>query len=237
MVYYCNARTRRCGKCGHKFTKAEHELWNCPECGEDRHCHRTVKQEGLRCFLHGGKSVSGIASPNYKHGRYSKVLPTGLAERYERSLDDDDILALRDEIALLDTRLADLVNSLDIGTSKDLWKGLRTSYNNLRTALGQQDPASANEAMRALGRAISAGTQERQTWDEVYTLLDARRKLVESEAKRLIQMQQVITAEQAMVLLSRVQQAIIENVTDKRALAAIAAEFRELVMAPARGGA
>jgi hypothetical protein len=26
-----------------------------------------------RCQMHGGKSLSGIAHPNYKHGRYSKV--------------------------------------------------------------------------------------------------------------------------------------------------------------------
>lgn len=26
-----------------------------------------------RCRMHGGKSLSGIAHPNYKHGRYSKV--------------------------------------------------------------------------------------------------------------------------------------------------------------------
>jgi len=235
MVYYCNARTRRCAKCGHKFAKEEHELWNCPECGEDRHCHRTVKAEGLRCFLHGGKSVSGIASPNFKHGRYSKVLPAGLAERYEAALDDQEILAMRDEIALLDTRLTDLVGGLTVGTSRELWKNLRTAYGELRSALAQQDPDAANIAMLTLGSAITNGSKERETWDEVYTLLEQRRKLTESEAKRLIQMQQVITAEQAMILLARVQQAIVENVTDKRALAAIAAEFRELVLAPARG--
>ncbi|HEX8231006.1 MAG TPA: HGGxSTG domain-containing protein [Chloroflexia bacterium] len=28
-----------------------------------------------RCNLHGGKSLSGIAHPGYKHGFYSKYLP------------------------------------------------------------------------------------------------------------------------------------------------------------------
>jgi hypothetical protein len=26
-----------------------------------------------RCRMHGGKSLAGVASPRYKHGRYSKV--------------------------------------------------------------------------------------------------------------------------------------------------------------------
>jgi hypothetical protein len=26
-----------------------------------------------RCQMHGGRSLSGIAHPNYKHGKYSKV--------------------------------------------------------------------------------------------------------------------------------------------------------------------
>jgi len=32
--------------------------------------------------MHGGKSLSGIAHPNYKHGRYSKYLITRLAGAY-----------------------------------------------------------------------------------------------------------------------------------------------------------
>lgn len=237
MVYHCNARVRRCPQCKYKFSKAEHELWACPVCATDRHCKKPVKLEGQRCFLHGGKSPSGIAASQFKHGRYSKVLPGGLAQRYEEALADQELLALRDEIALLDTRLMDLLGALGAGTSTEIWATLQQSFGALRVALAKRDVDAANLAMRDLGQAVETGGQQRETWTEVYQLLETRRRLAESEAKRLIQMQQVLTAEQAMVLLTRVQQAIIENVTDKRALAAIAAEFRELVLAPPRGGA
>lgn len=232
MVHYCNARVRRCPQCKHKFSKAEHELWNCPECGTDRHCQRPVKTEGQRCYLHGGKSPSGIAASRFKHGRYSKVLPVNLMERYEAGLSDQELLALRDEIALLDARIVDLLGSLGAGTSSELWDNLRKAYSDLRIALAKQDPDAANLAMQNLGEAVKSGGEQRDTWNEVYALLEQRRKLVESEAKRLIQMQQVITAEQALVLLARVQQVILEHVTDKSTLTAIAAEFRELVIAP-----
>jgi len=165
------------------------------------------------------------------------VLPTGLAEKYEQALVDQEMLALRDEIALLDTRLSDLLTALEVGTSVELWDNLRNSYDDLRSALNQKDLEAANRAMRSLDQAITTGGQERSTWSEIYTLLEARRRLVESEAKRLIQMQQVITTEQAMVLLARIQQVILENVTDKHALTILAAEFRQLVLAPAGGPA
>jgi hypothetical protein len=34
-----------------------------------------------RCRMHGGKSRSGIAHPNYKHGKFSKGHPAGLFHR------------------------------------------------------------------------------------------------------------------------------------------------------------
>jgi len=37
-------------------------------------CKRRPNHKG-RCHLHGGKSLGGIAHPNFKHGRYSKYVP------------------------------------------------------------------------------------------------------------------------------------------------------------------
>ncbi|MFP5265567.1 MAG: HGGxSTG domain-containing protein [Blastocatellia bacterium] len=39
-------------------------------------CKRRPNFTG-RCSKHGGKSLAGIAHPNYKHGFYSKYLPRG----------------------------------------------------------------------------------------------------------------------------------------------------------------
>ncbi|MBD3251199.1 hypothetical protein GF380_01870 [Candidatus Uhrbacteria bacterium] len=227
MSYRCNARTKTC-TCGHRYTKEEYELWKCPECGKDRHCRQLVSREGERCRFHGGKSLKGIASPRYKHGRYTS-LPPELAERYQESLSDEDLLALRDEIALVDARLHDLLSALGIGTTSELWKNLQDAYKNMRIALTQRDPDKANAALQTLGQAVENGVTQTSAWAEVYDVLDSRRRLVESERKRLVQMHQFITAEQAMALLARVQQSILENVKDKHALAAIATDLAELV--------
>ena len=232
MIHYCNARKKRCAKCGHRFTRNEFTLWECPECGADRHCHVRVKAEGLRCRLHGGASLSGAASPLYKTGRYSKFLPPMLAERYQEALNDQNLLALRDDIALLDTRINDLVSSIEVGSTNELWKSLREIHTNLKDAVANADADSISDEMKDLNTIISYGQDEAKTWGEIYTLLEQRRKLVESERKRLVEMHQVVTVEQLMILLSRVQEAIVNNVNDRSSLTAITEELRGLVLTP-----
>jgi hypothetical protein len=51
-------------------------------------------------------------------------------------------------------------------------------------------------------------------WKEIYALLEQRRKLVETESKRLKDMQQMMTSEQAALLISAVADVIKQNVTD-----------------------
>ena len=58
-------------------------------------------------------------APRFETGRYSKYLPTRLAGRYEEARADPELLALRDDIALLDTRVAQTVAALDTGESAD----------------------------------------------------------------------------------------------------------------------
>src|SRR5687768_15894585 len=54
------------------------------------------------CDWHGGKSLSGPAHPNYKHGRHWQVLPIGLRDRFERALGDPELLSMTPEIAAMD---------------------------------------------------------------------------------------------------------------------------------------
>lgn len=66
-------------------------------------------------------------------------------------------------------------------------------------------------------------------WDSIVTLVEQRRKLVESERKRMLQLQQMITAEEAMVLVAQVLDAVRRHVLDRDTLAAIGREFEGLI--------
>jgi|RhiMetdeSRZDD1v2_1073273.scaffolds.fasta_scaffold36090_2 hypothetical protein len=63
-------RPRPCQRCGARTRTA------------DRHPCRKWAMANGRCALHGGKALCGTASPRFRHGRYSTLLPLHLAERY-----------------------------------------------------------------------------------------------------------------------------------------------------------
>src|SRR5215218_1399841 len=82
----CGARTRAGGPCQ-----------NVPVAGS------------ARCRMHGGKAARGTDHGRFKHGRYSKSVPDRLAGRFREALADEDRHELRDEIALAEARISDLL--------------------------------------------------------------------------------------------------------------------------------
>jgi hypothetical protein len=59
--------------------------------------------------MHGGRSPRGLASLLTKTGRYSRDLPTRVAARYEAALADPQLLSVRDDIALLQAAITDVM--------------------------------------------------------------------------------------------------------------------------------
>lgn len=212
-------------------------------------CEAKSKQSGQRCkrhavpgkrvcVIHGGKSASGAASATFKHGRYSKDLPTRLAQRYHEAQADSELLELREEIALVDSRLADLLLRVDSGEAGHWWKELKRIYGEYQEAVGKSDVATMSKRLAELGGSIQSGTSDYHAWGEVYNVIEQRRKLVESERKRMVELGQMISAAAAMVLIARLTEVIQTHVTDKRALAAIAADVGKLIAQdPANGPA
>lgn len=231
-VFRCGARTRRCRACGHRYSQAEHSLWECPECGEARACKRAVTREGGRCRLHGGASLSGMAAPSFRDGRYSKYLPAQLKERYADARADETLLSLRDEVALLDTRLMDIVSKLDTGEGLDLWVELKAIYQAILSANEADDPEGTVQSLARMGKILEQGAAQERVWAKIVPLLDQRRKLVESERKRLVELQQVITVEKAMVLVSALVNAVSRRVQNRAILSAISADFGHILSLP-----
>ena len=181
------------------------------------------------CQVHGGKTPSGIASPHYKTGRYSKVLPARLTARYEEAATDARLLELRDDIALLDARLADVLGRVDTGESGALWQQLMRWRGEVIAAARVGDSVAKAAAMNALLDLVGQGHADYRAWAEVGAVLEQRRKLVESERKRLVEMQQTLTVEKAMLLIGAIGGIIKAHVTDRTQLAKISADISTLV--------
>lgn len=187
------------------------------------------------CRMHGGKSLGGLASPRLKTGRYSKYLPLQLADRYQEALDDGELLALRDEVALVDARVAELLARVNTGESGALWQQLRETFAAFRQYRATGNVPQMGHALAKVEALIERGGVDSEVWREIALAIEQRRRLVESERKRLVEMQQTITAEQAMVLLAAVVDTVKRNVTDRAALAAISADLGRLVANQAGG--
>lgn len=166
-----------------------------------RQCTARAKQTGERCRKapvtgrtvcrsHGGATPVGAALPQYKGAGRSKYLPVAMAARYRAAQADSELLALRKDLALLEVRLATLL-----------------------------------ERLPETGQA----TSDAATWAEIRELLQERLRIVEAEHKRLVDAQQMVPVEQALVFVQELAAIIRRHVSEKAVLTAITAEFARLV--------
>lgn len=212
---------------------------NKPPCGskkrnKDELCDSPFTYANGRCYLHNGGAKSGLESANISHGRYSKVLPVRLLAQFEASLKDPDLLDLKREIALLDARLAELFALVSQGETAGFLLDLqaqRTRALNARTA---NDSATQASALTEILRLIEAGADELRRYDEIHKVLEQRRRFVESETKRQLQLAQGVTLEQVGLFFHALTQAVKEETTPEQQ-ARIMSKFDKLSPQHARG--
>lgn len=243
----CGAKTRAGGKCG-----------NLP-------------MSNGRCYLHGGKSLKGLASPSLVTGRHSKYLKGGVLDRYQEALTDKDLLALKDDIALIDARIGELLGAIGDGkTNLEAFTQIQDSYGAIIEALnaipalsltGENDTQNtfnlntqwrrgrketkkkaldertainqAVEALAEMGNQLVAIGDQAEAWNQIQGLVEQRRRLVESERKWMIENQQIITAEKAMLLIAAIADVIRSNVPDAQQRASILNGINTLITAKA----
>lgn len=202
-------------------------------------CKNWAMENG-RCRLHGGKTPKGIASPHWKHGRYSKYLPQGILDRYQAFANDPETLSLESEIAIIDTRLSMLFERWrdgDYGGSWDDIEKLFTEFDNLqyrasRSADEQERKSYLQDAFEKLNeikRIVKVRKDDAALWSDIHEAIEYRRKLVDSEARRRIQMEQMLTAEQALSYATMLGLAVKQYVTDRDTLNKIQDAFVRLM--------
>lgn len=148
--------------------------------------------------MHGGATPVGTDLPYTKSGKYSKYLPPNLAETYERILGDEQLLELRNEIALIDVCIIESLESLTKLVEDNA-----------------EDPAGERRSARAQ-----------------LDLIDLRRKLVETEQKRVQTMNGILTLDQVMLVVNAMLAVVQEEVTDAAMLERIQRGIRRLLYRP-----
>lgn len=210
------------------------------KCGAKKKGGGTCSQKPLqngRCHYHGGKTPSGIASPQFKTGLHSKYLtaiPSRLSSDYQDIRHREDLLELSDEVALIDTRATDLLKRVEQdgnGAPDVAWLLLQKTFDEYQKAVaeGAAGVAKAHAALNELEEIIEKGVSDALAWREVYGLLEQRRKLVESERKRAVEQQEMLTSKEAMLLFNALLSVVNEHVTDRDTKARIQTGFIRLV--------
>ena len=167
-------------------------------------CGSKAMQNGY-CRMHGGKSLKGVASPTFKTGKYSKYVPKGLGDKLAQVADDEHLTSLREEVRLLDARRFELLEMLSTGEAGLIWNELASASAAFR--------ATKNvEILNKLLMLIDQGAAEWQTWAHIESNIEQRSRLTEKENKRLVQMQQMMSAEQVLLLMHRIADIVKSNV-------------------------
>ena len=192
-------------------------------------CEQWAVRGRARCRMHGGTQPRGLALPQTKHGRFSKDMPTRMLANYQAALKDPDAIALHEELALATSREADLLARVDTGEAGVHWRQMRIAITDFRRATREGDADAAAAAVRDMERLTDLGIADYRAWSELKDVIELRRRLADTERKRIEAAQQTITSEKAMLMVAAVVDAVRRHVDDRKVLAAIGFELNRIV--------
>lgn len=201
------------------------------ECGAKKRDGTPCKAPAMangRCRIHGGKSPKGMLVNTYKTGKYSKYLPARMQERYTAAVNDSELLSLRSDLALMEARIADLLTRVDTGEAGKAWQEIKAVYRDLSYNFNAKNTTGVMRSMADMQGILDRGYADYQAWNELQACLEQKRRLQESEQKRLVAMGQMVTAEEGMGLAMALLNAVRSVVSDRRQLSAIQNEFIRL---------
>ena len=191
-------------------------------------CQRHAMLGAHTCWVHSGSTPKGIASPNFKTGRYSKYLPANLASRYEELLKDKNYLALRDSMALNRAHILELILSLKEGGVGD-WQTALSTWTDVLKAQRSGDPDRLKSALNEHAEAMGAFTRHVATWREIDRGMDTERKQAETEVKTLQAAQQYITVEQSLAQQAALLSILGKEIEDRALLVKVVRQM-EIVL-------
>jgi len=204
----CGRRRKQCSKCGHRFTKAEYSLLECPECTEPRLCRNKVKVAGAACRFHGGASLKGAEAPAYQGKGYSKYMTTGMLPKFLEFKETTDRLGVNDEISIARAFLADALERAENVDSLQAWKEAQKYYDAAVDAhnRGNRDLFVLN--ISRLGDVLTDGVNQRKTINEAMATLDVIRRLVDTQRQIYVAEGEFVTRAAALMLVDTILNAI-----------------------------
>ena len=222
----CNNIIWSCKNPDCDYRYIDKETMECPECGEKRRFCAAYPTPGKKkCRFHGGKVLVGADHPHYKGRGLSKNLPTRFLEQFQLSLTDPNVLDMTPEISLLEARLEDLIRKADEEPGSSTWKKIQATYTKFRAATRESE---VRKYLAELDSLITKGFLDSFLWEDVRVLIDTLRRLKDSERKRRVDAEQVITESQFRTLMGFIVNSIETRVKNPDVKMAILADLTKL---------
>lgn len=208
--------------------------------GHPHQCQGTNKKTGEQCKkyavpgrnfckYHGGNARAGIASPQFKHGGFSKHVPNRMGEDYQVTVDDPELLNLRANIALTEARTKDLLRKVEQGDVGALYIKLKDLFETFKEARDTGDTGRMQSALDRIERVVDKGVADHYGWQQIQASQEVRRKLTESEQKRVLAGRQIITEDRMSLMLAQVIHIIEECVPERERRIEIGSRFKLLM--------
>jgi hypothetical protein len=193
-------------------------------------CRRSAMIGKHVCMMHGGKTPTGLASPNTKHGLRSRYMPKGLLPKYQAALADPALLEQTRNLALTEARIGDLLEQLDAAGGRARWEALSELHTRMELSLPIDTHAELRNALDELGSIIQAGRSDYEHWDALLTTMDLQRKIADTERKRIQAAEQSIPVTSLMLFMANLQDVLLRNIEDLSIRARIASELDRMLL-------
>jgi len=214
----------------YRYSKDEYDISQCPMCGNDRACDRNRMRGRSGCRSHGGPSKRGAESKRFKEGKYSKDAPVFLLQRFKQYFSDPEMMSLAREISwarsLTDASLA----KLSRGESGELWKQAKLNFERLTRAIQSKNTGAIQSALTNLHLVLMRGLADEAAERNLRANLLLTAKLVRAEVRRERDLNMMISIAEFYVLMSQTMEVMMKYVPDKDAQAALAEEFKGIMV-------
>lgn len=180
------------------------------------------------CYHHGAKSPVGAGSATFKDGtrsKYSVVFTGDALEHYERAAEDPRYIELRDEINVLDVLFFEELSRARVGEGGVLWEEIGRVWTRFQEAQPTKDTTTAGRCLGRMGEIIEEGVGRHAAQEVALDIAERKRKLTETERRRIVEEGQAISQVKAMSLVGSIVALVRESVAGEENERRILARF------------
>jgi len=191
-------------------------------------CKLSVRPTLTVCRSHGAGSAMNPGGRPLVTGRYLRYLPARMLDRYKEFMMDTDIINLRSEMALLDTRIVEQLEKLETSDSKTAWLKIHNAKAAINRILSGKecDSEDLESISDILSQAMAMRDTETEVWSSVLMCIDQRRKLADTERRRIEASHKYLTLDEAEAMMAFITEVVIKYIPDGVARRQISEQLR-----------